>query len=130
MDVPRNSDLDAAATDLAAQAERATHDLYHRTCGDECVDGPADVYQVLGSLKLLVNSLSRSLPEMSRWLEQKMWSGELGRADSTDSEVNFDRLTDSVFDATTALARAHLISAQLGQELEMAEAASRQLARP
>ncbi|SFB48575.1 hypothetical protein SAMN05216266_113164 [Amycolatopsis marina] len=127
MDVPQNSDLDAAAADLAAQAERATHGLYHRTCGEECVDGPAEVYHVLGSLKLLVNSLSRSLPEMSRWLEQKMWSGELG---DEDSEVSFERLASSVFDATTALARAHLVSAQLGQELEMAETASRQLASP
>lgn len=127
MDVPRNSELDAAATDLAARAERATHGLYHRTCGHGGVEGPAEVYQVLGSLKLLVNSLSRSLPEMSRWLEQKMWSGELACA---EDEAGFDRLTGSVYDATAALARAHLVSAQLGQELEMAQMASRDLSTP
>jgi hypothetical protein len=116
MDVSRDSEVDDPAAALAARAQEATRELYHGS-----IDRPAEVCQVLSSLKLLADDLARSLPELSLWLEQRMWSGNLGDAE-------FASLIKSVFEATTALARAQAVTAQLGQELGAAESAARELA--
>ncbi|WP_307831997.1 hypothetical protein [Prauserella cavernicola] len=112
---------------LAARAEEAARALYQRTSGqanDDSIADTAEVHQMLGSLKLVVENLARCLPELNTWLEQRMWSGTLGNG----GELSFDELTKSTFEVAAALARAHRMSAQLGRELQAAQTASRDLA--
>lgn len=127
MDLTGNSDVDTTAAALAARAEDAARALYQRTAGqadEESITDTDEVHRMLGSLKLVVENLARCLPELNTWLEQRMWSGTLGKSD----DASFDELTKSTFDVAAALARAHRMSAQLGRELQAAQTASRELA--
>ncbi|MEU6643929.1 hypothetical protein ABZ863_15430 [Saccharomonospora sp. NPDC046836] len=123
MDPFAHSDVDATAAVLAARASEAARELYERASGQADAVGIEDLAElrdVLGSLKLVVENLTGYLPELSQWLERQLWAGTLG--DTTD--VSFDELTRSAFEVASALARARRISAQLGRELRAAQLAS------
>ena len=129
MDVPRDSQLDPTVLGLAERAREALLKLYLRLAGlpgQAGIASPAEVCQVLGSLRSLVDNLVRSLPELSGWLEQQLLSGNLPPV-----EVGgFDALTRSMRDATAALSHARGVASQLGRDLERAHAASRDLVTP
>ncbi|MDQ0379435.1 hypothetical protein [Amycolatopsis thermophila] len=127
MDVSRNSEVAASCGGLAEQAQQATRGLYHRASGVGGVtgiDGADEIFQVLGSLKLLSQNVARSLPELGTWLERQLW---LGNLDVPGDQGGFETLVTSVFDATAALARAQEITVQLCQELATAQAAAKEL---
>jgi hypothetical protein len=119
MDVTPNSRVDAPATILAARAREATYGLYRRTAGGG-IGTAAEVSEVLAALRQVTDNVSRCLPELTMWLEQRMCSGGL-------PGPGFDAVTRSVFDAASALARAQDLGIQLGVEVGTAEAASREL---
>jgi hypothetical protein len=128
MDVPGDSQLDPTVLGLAERAREALLNLYLRLIGrpgQMGIASPAEACQVLGSLRSLTDSLVRSLPELSGWLEQQLLSGTLPSA-----EVDFDALTCAMRDATTALSHARGVASQLGRDLERAHAASRGLVSP
>lgn len=123
-----NNNADITPAQLAARAEEAARALYLRTSGTVDADSlanPSEMHEVLGSLKLVVENLTRCLPELGTWLEQRMWSGRLGHADG----ISYDALTESIFEVASALARAHRMSSALGRELQTAQAASGYLAK-
>lgn len=118
-----SNDGDRTPAQLAARAEEAARTLYMRTSGTVDADSlanPGEMHEVLGSLKFVIESLTRCLPELGAWLEQRMWSGRLGHAD----DISYDALTESIFEVASALARAHRMSSALGRELHTAQAAS------
>ncbi|AIJ25725.1 hypothetical protein [Amycolatopsis methanolica] len=127
MDVSRNSEVAASCGGLAEQAQLATRGLYHRASGvggETGIDGAAEIYQVLGSLKLLSQNVARSLPELGTWLERQLW---LGNLDVPGDQGRYETLITSVFDATAALARAQEVTVRLCQELATAQAAAKEL---
>lgn len=128
MDSSANNDVDTTPAELAARAEEAARALYLRTSGTvdatEGLASPGEMHEVLGSLKLVVENLTRCLPELGTWLEQRMWSGRLG-----NPEGSYDALTESIFEVASALARAHRMSSALGRELQAAQTASGELAK-
>ncbi|OLT46919.1 hypothetical protein BJF85_00085 [Saccharomonospora sp. CUA-673] len=126
------SNLSAAADPgvLAARAEDATRALQQwaarRTAGSGAVDRAeqeAELHEVLASLRQLSENLARFLPEAGSWLEQQLWSGNLG------DDADYSELTQSTFEAAAALSRAQRMASQLGRELHAAELASRSLIR-
>jgi hypothetical protein len=130
MDVRRNGEANETAAGLAEQARQASLHLYLRAAGlngPGGIDNPAEICQVLGSLKSLVDNIVRSLPELGAWLEQQLLAGTLPEA--TD-DVGFDALTMLMRDTTAALGRARNVGAQLGRDLELAQNASRGLIAP
>ncbi|TLW91099.1 hypothetical protein FFT09_17670 [Saccharomonospora piscinae] len=126
MELPANGDLDDSPARLAALAEDAVRALALRTSGP--VDGdvlasPGEMYEVLGSMKLLVDHLARCVPELATWLEQCLWCGRVG---GRDPEV-YGATAESIFEVTSALARAHRLGVGLSRELQAAQAASTDL---
>jgi hypothetical protein len=120
MDVSPNSRVDAPATVLASRAREATYGLHRRTSRG-AIGTAAEVSEVLAALRQLTDNVSRCLPELTLWLEQRMCAGGL-------PGPGFDAVTRSVFEAVSALARAQDLTIQLGVEVGAAEAASRELA--
>lgn len=128
MELSGNNGIEITPAELAARAEEAARALYLRTSGTVDADSlasPGEMHEVIGSLKLVVENLTRCLPELSAWLEQRMWSGRLGNVGGT----GYEDLTESIFVVTSALSRAHRMSSQLGRELQAAQAASGDLAK-
>lgn len=121
------NDASAPAADpgvLAARAEDATRTLQQwasRRGTHERADHEAEMHEVLGSLRQLAENLARFLPEAGTWLEQQLWSGNVGE------DAAYGELTQSTFEAAAALARAQRMAAQLGRELHTGELASRSL---
>ncbi|MEU3271969.1 hypothetical protein ABZ639_14050 [Saccharomonospora sp. NPDC006951] len=106
---------------LAAVAEEALRALFRRVAGAadiESVEDTDELHAVLGSLTLVVEHLARCLPELSDWMEQQLWSGQLGSADC------FEDVTKSTFEVSAALARANRLSTQLSRELRLAQSAT------
>jgi hypothetical protein len=127
MDGPRGIQLDGTAVTLAQRAEEATRGMCCQTYGRHGIGSSAEVHQVLGSLTEIVESLASSLPALTAWLERQLWSGTL--LDAPDN-ATFDDLIESMHATATALARARLVGAQLGEELNTARNASQGLVRP
>ncbi|MFL6142069.1 MAG: hypothetical protein ACJ72N_09440 [Labedaea sp.] len=128
MDVPRDSQLDPTVLGLAEQAREALLNLYLRlagTPGQAGITSPVEVCQVLGSLSSMVDNLVRSLPELGGWLEQQLLAGSLPCA-----EADFDTLTRTMHDATSALSHARGVASQLGRDLARARTASQGLVSP
>lgn len=116
---------EAPVTAFAARAQEATRGLYRQASGldgDHTIGSASEISAVLTSLRLLIENLGRSLPELGSWLEERLCNGDL-------SPRAFDVLTRSVFDTASALARSQNLAMQLAQELSAAEAASRELIR-
>lgn len=111
---------------LAARAEDATRTLQQwaaRRGTQERAEHESELHEVLASLRQLSENLARFLPEAGSWLEQQLWSGNLG------DDAAYSELTQSTFEAAAALARAQRMASQLGRELHTAELASRSLIR-
>jgi len=129
MEIPRNTEVPAGCDGFAEQAQLATRGLYYRASGvggGAGIDGTAEIYRVLGSLKMLSQNVARSLPELGTWLEKQLWLGNLS---APADQGGYENVITSVFDATAALARAQEITVQLCQELATAQAATRDLTR-
>lgn len=125
MDLPGNDDAETSAV-LAARAEDAARTLFQRMAGTLDEDGvadPTELAEIVSSLKQVVENVARCLPQLSTWIEQRMWSGNLGDGDP----AGFDQLTKSAFEVAVALSRGHRVSAELGRELGAAMLASREL---
>ncbi|PXY27343.1 hypothetical protein [Prauserella muralis] len=127
MGLPGNNETETeTAAVLAARAEDAARTLFQRMAGTLDEDGvadPAELTEIVSSLKRTMENVARCLPQLSTWLEQRMWSGTLGDGDGAE----FDELTKLTFETVVALARGHRMSAELGRELGLALHASRQL---
>src|SRR5699024_4603957 len=123
-----NNEVDTTPAQLAARAEEAVRALYLRTSGTVDADSlasPGEMSEGFGSLPLVVENLTRCLPELGSWLEQRMWAGRLGQPDG----IGYDVLAESIFEVASALARAHRMSSALGRELQSAQSASGYLAK-
>lgn len=119
MDVSPNE----AVTDFASRAQEATRGLYRQASGLDgqgTIGSATEISAVLTSLRLLIENVGRSLPELGSWLEERLCNGDL-------SPRAFDAVTRSVFDTASALARSQNLAMQLAQELGAAEVASREL---
>ncbi|NIJ13382.1 hypothetical protein FHU38_003726 [Saccharomonospora amisosensis] len=130
MDLTGNSGVDDTPAELAARAEEAARALYLRTSSTVDADSLAsagEMHEVLGSLKLVVESITRCLPELGIWLEERLWTGTLGG--ESPAAAGYDELTESIFEVTSALSRAHRMSSALGRELQVAQTASVDLAK-
>ncbi|WP_298178584.1 hypothetical protein [Saccharomonospora sp.] len=126
MEISGSGDVNDSPAQLAALAEDAARALSLRT--SDPMDGdilasPGEMYEVLGSLKLLVDHLARCLPELATWLEQCLWAGRIGSRDPWD----YGEIVESIFEVTSALARARRVSCTLGRELHTAQTASSDL---
>lgn len=126
MELSGSGEAENSPARLAARAEDAVKALSLRTSNP--VDGdilasPGEMHEVLGSLKLLVDNLSRCLPEMATWLEQCLWCGRVGGQDPRA----YGEVAESIFEVASALARAHRMGTALSREIQAAQSASSDL---
>ncbi|MGC7094641.1 hypothetical protein ACPZ19_08260 [Amycolatopsis lurida] len=124
MDTTRGDNLGGGLVSLATRAEELTRCLYYRTVdphGGPAVGDPEELSTLLGHLRSLTDNVARTLPGLGGWLEERLLAGELG------TEREFEALTQSLVEVTSALACARESAARLGRQLDIAENASRTL---
>ncbi|MEA5367112.1 hypothetical protein VA596_46810 [Amycolatopsis sp., V23-08] len=117
---------DATPSVLAAEAGVAVRRL---AC---CVDGgklraPAEMYQVLGILQLLVEDVGQLLPSVQAELEDGLLAGRLVRHAVGDEVTD---TWDRVGEVGCALAHARTLALRMTKELEHSQTAMRDLTGP
>jgi len=117
-----NGDLgsyEAVPTRAAASARLAVKQLTHAVhCRERGVDlgSPADVYLILGQMKLLTAHLGDVLEQLRRWLEEELVDGNIAVCD----ERFVRNPCGAVLRASKALAAA--VDAELDAQLAMQDA--------
>ncbi|HEY3471899.1 MAG TPA: hypothetical protein VGL47_42665 [Amycolatopsis sp.] len=111
---------------LAADAGATVRRLA-RCVGDGELDSPAEMYQVLGALRLLADDLTHLLPALQGRLEDGLLSGQVVRQAGGDSVA---AAWDSVGEVGRALAHARTVALLMTKELQNSQVALRGLAAP
>ncbi|NBH05759.1 hypothetical protein [Amycolatopsis sp. SID8362] len=110
---------------LAADAGATVHRLSRRVGDGELVP-PAELYRVLGALRLLADDLTQLLPALQGRLEDGLLSGQVVRHGGGDAGAAWD----SVGEVGRALAHAGTVALLMTKELENSQVALRDLATP
>ncbi|WIX99359.1 hypothetical protein QRX60_35670 [Amycolatopsis mongoliensis] len=111
---------------LAADAGAAVRRL-SRCVGEGELDSPAEMYRVLGALRLLADDLTHLLPALQGRLEEGVLSGRVTGHGAGDA---VEATWDSVGDVGRALTHAGTVALLMTKELEYSQAALRDLATP
>ncbi len=88
-------------------------------------DSPAELYRTLGLLSLLANDLSELLPSLRDRLENGVLDGRVRHVGAGDT---LQETCDAIATAGHSIALAHFTALLIGQELENAQSAVRDLA--
>ncbi|VVJ18670.1 Uncharacterised protein [Amycolatopsis camponoti] len=113
----------ASSPSLLAADAGATVRRLSRCVGDGDIDSPAEMYRVLGSLRLLADDLTHLLPALQDRLEEGLLAGRV-------AEDGVAATWDSVGNVGRALAHAGTIALLMTKELENSQVALRDLATP
>ncbi|RSD21297.1 hypothetical protein [Amycolatopsis eburnea] len=119
-----NTSATASPSLLAADAGATVHRLSRRV-GDGEVVPPAELYRVLGALRLLADDLAQLLPALQGRLEDGLLSGQVVRHGGGTGAA-----WDSVGEVGRALAHAGTVALLMTKELENSQVALRDLATP
>jgi len=111
---------------LAADAGATVRRLSH-CVGEGELDSPAEIYRVLGALRLLADDLTHLLPALQERLEDGLLAG---RVAGTGSGADAVATWASVGEAGRALAHAGTVALLMTKELENSQVALRDLATP
>jgi hypothetical protein len=117
----------ASSPSLLAADAGATVRRLSRCVGDGELDSPAEMYRVLGALRLLADDLTHLLPALQGRLEEGLLSGQLLRRGGGDPVA---ATWDSVGEVGRALAHARTVALLMTKELENSQVALRDLAAP
>ncbi|WP_290056009.1 hypothetical protein [Amycolatopsis solani] len=120
-----NPSATASPSLLAADAGATLHRLACRIGAGELVP-PAELYHVLGELRLLADDLTQLLPALQGRLEDGLLSGRVVRHGDDDAGA----VWDSVGEVGRALAHAGTVALLMTKELENSQIALRELAAP
>ncbi|MFJ9780105.1 hypothetical protein ACIRSS_11015 [Amycolatopsis sp. NPDC101161] len=119
--------MDAPTPSLLAADAGATVRRLARCVGDGGLDSPAELYRVLGALRLLADDLTHLLPALQGRLEEGLLSGRVAGHGGDDAVA---ATWDSVGDVGRALAHAGTVALLMTKELENAQVTLRGLAAP
>ena len=111
---------------LAADAGATVRRL-SRCVGDGELDSPAEMYRVLGALRLLADDLTHLLPALQGRQEDRLLSGQVVRQAGGEP---LEDAWDAVGDVGRALAHARTVALLMTKELENSQVALRDLATP
>ncbi|MEU8633977.1 hypothetical protein AB0C38_17520 [Amycolatopsis sp. NPDC048633] len=115
----------AASPSLLAADAGATVRRLSRCVDEGGLDSPAEMYRVLGALRLLADDLTHLLPALQDRLEEGVLSGRVaGRGDAVAATW------ESVGDVGRSLAHAGTVALLMTKELENSQVALRDLATP
>ncbi|MEV6648546.1 hypothetical protein [Amycolatopsis sp. NPDC051371] len=117
----------ASSPSLLAADAGATVRRLSRCVGDGELDSPAEMYRVLGALRLLADDLTHLLPALQGRLEESLLSGRVAGQGGGDAVA---ATWDSVGDVGRALAHARTVALLMTKELENSQVALRDLATP
>jgi hypothetical protein len=116
----------ASSPSLLAADAGATVRRLSRCVGEGELDSPAEMYRVLGALRLLADDLTHLLPALQGRLEEGLLSGRVAGHGGDAVAATWD----SVGDVGRALAHARTVALLMTKELENAQVALRDLATP
>jgi hypothetical protein len=116
----------ASSPSLLAADAGATVRRLARCVGDGELDSPAEMYRVLGALRMLADDLTHLLPALQERLEDGLLAGRVVRP-GTDAVA---ATWASVGEAGRALAHAGSVALLMTKELENSQVALRDLATP
>ncbi|MFD2473333.1 hypothetical protein [Amycolatopsis silviterrae] len=107
-----------------APAEQAQHALrqLRREAGAGGYESPADLYRTFGSLSLLADDLSELLPDLCGQLEEALLAGRVRHLSADAQEA-----CDAVASAAHSISVARFTALLVGQEIQKAQAAIREL---
>ena len=117
----------ASSPSLLAADAGATVRRLSRCVGEGELDSPAEMYRVLGALRLLADDLTHLLPALQTRLEAGLMSGEVVHL-GEGKEVA--ATWESVGEVGRALAHARAVALLMTKELENSQVALRDLAAP
>lgn len=107
--------------ELAATAGRVVRELNHRTRGADAVNGPAELYRLVGELVVLGRGLPQLLTQLGCWLHAEHDAGRVRSDNHADPGPAVCRATahmvdagDAASDLAHALDRAQQHLAHLG----------------
>jgi small ligand-binding sensory domain FIST len=121
-----NSSLPPPSSALADDARAAVHRL-SRCVRDGEFGSPAELYRVLGAVRMLTDDLTQLLPGLQNQLESGLLSGQVVRRVSGDAEA---ATWESVVEVGRALAQARTVALLLLKELDDSQTALRDLGAP
>jgi hypothetical protein len=114
---PDGPDDEPTLAELADQAAEAIRSLNHRTMPGRDLEYPADVYAIVGTLKVMADRLPQLLRQLSAWLEAEHKAGRAGHDSGQDPGPY-------VGDVTAALTLAATVAGTLSDALRLAHNAS------
>ena len=117
----------ASSPSLLAADAGATVRRLSRCVGEGELDSPAEMYRVLGALRLLAGDLTTLLPALQGRLEAGLLSGEVVHLGGGEAVA---ATWDSVGEVGRALAHARTVALLMTKELENSQVALRDLATP
>jgi hypothetical protein len=118
-----NSSLPPPSSALADDATAAVHRL-SRCVRDGELGSAAELYRVLGAVRMLTDDLTQLLPGLQNQLESGLLSGQVVRQGSGDAEA---ATWESVVEVGRALAQARAVGLLLLKELDDSRIALRDL---
>ncbi|WP_103349069.1 hypothetical protein [Amycolatopsis sp. CA-128772] len=116
----------AASPSLLAADAGATVRRLSRCVGDGELDSPAEMYRVLGALRLLTDDLTQLLPALQGRLEDGLLAGRVVCPGADAVAATWA----SVGEVGRALAHARTVALLMTKELENSQVALRDLATP
>lgn len=119
--------MDAPTPSLLAADAGATVRRLARCVGDGELDSPAEMYRVLGALRLLADDLTYLLPALQGRLEEGLLSGRVTGHGGGDAVA---ATWDSVGAVGRALTHARTVALLMTKELQNAQVPLRDLAAP
>ncbi len=120
--------MNASTPSLLAADAGATVRRLARCVGDGELDSPAEMYRVLGALRLLADDLTHLLPALQGRLEEGLLSGRVTAGHGGGDAVA--ATWDSVGAVGRALTHARTVALLMTKELENAQVTLRDLAAP
>ncbi|MEV6828622.1 hypothetical protein [Amycolatopsis sp. NPDC051102] len=117
----------ASSPSLLAADAGATVRRLSRCVGEGELDSPAEMYRVLGALRLLADDLTQLLPALQGRLEDGLLAGRVVRPGGGEAVA---ATWDSVGEVGRALAHARTVALLMTKELENSQVALRDLATP
>ncbi|WP_372664638.1 hypothetical protein [Amycolatopsis kentuckyensis] len=119
--------MDAPTPSLLAADAGATVRRLARCVGDGELDSPAEMYRVLGALRLLADDLTHLLPALQGRLEEGLLSGRVTGHGGGDAVA---ATWDAVGAVGRALTHARTVALLMTKELQNAQVPLRDLAAP
>lgn len=117
----------ASSPSLLAADAGATVRRLSRCVGEGELDSPAEMYRVLGALRLLAGDLTHLLPALQSRLEAGLLSAEVVHHGDAEAVA---ATWDSVGEVGRALAHAGTVALLMTKELKNSQVALRDLATP